>query len=431
MPSHPDSGRPAPVAPGVGASLEQWLAYLESIHPIGIDLGLDRVLLVLRRLFPHKPAGRIITVAGTNGKGSTVAALEALLQAAGRRTGAYTSPHLHRYNERIRIDGNDIDDATLIRAFERVEQARGAVSLTYFEFGTLAAFVTFAEAGVDDWILEVGLGGRLDAVNVLDADLAVIASVDIDHADFLGHDRETIGFEKAGILRPGIPAIYADDAPPRSVLQQAAAQRVALALLGRDYEIRHEGGAVYLQYQSLRLSLPAGPLPVKSLAAAAVAVHRLEPELPPSTLESVLARVRVAGRFERLGEAPPVYVDVGHNPHAAGWLAGRVRDLPGPPRKVIAVYAALADEDVEGVALRMAPVVSEWHLAPLAVPRGLALADLSARLAAAGVTGRGHDSVADALAAAKAAAGEDGVVVVFGSFFTVAEARAVLVSGVP
>jgi dihydrofolate synthase/folylpolyglutamate synthase len=206
---------------------------------------------------------------------------------------------------------------------------------------------------------------------------------------------------------------------------------VALALLGRDYEIRHEGGAVYLQYQSLRLSLPAGPLPVKSLAAAAVAVHRLEPELPPSTLESVLARVRVAGRFERLGEAPPVYVDVGHNPHAAGWLAGRVRDLPGPPRKVIAVYAALADKDVEGVALRMAPVVSEWHLAPLAVPRGLTLADLSARLAAAGVTGRGHDSVADALAAAKAAAGEDGVVVVFGSFFTVAEARAVLVSGVP
>ena len=215
----------SPQAPGAGATLDQWLSWLESIHPTEIDLGLDRVLVVLRRLFRNKPAARVITIGGTNGKGSTVGTLEALLQAAGRRTGALTSPHLQNYNERIRIDGKDVNDATLISAFEKVEAARGSVTLTYFEFGTLAAFVALAESGVQDWILEVGLGGRLDAVNVIDPDLAIITSVDIDHVAFLGDNREVIGFEKAGILRPGIPAIVADIDPPSSVLQQASAQK--------------------------------------------------------------------------------------------------------------------------------------------------------------------------------------------------------------
>ena len=173
-------------SPAAGASVDEWLQFLEAIHPTEIDLGLDRVLVVLRRLFPRKPNARIITVAGTNGKGTTVATLERILLAAGRRTGAYTSPHLQRYNERVRLEGQDIDDAALVRAFEKVETARGNISLTYFEFGTLAAFVAFSEAGVQDWILEVGLGGRLDAVNVLDADYAIITAIDIDHIGFLG-----------------------------------------------------------------------------------------------------------------------------------------------------------------------------------------------------------------------------------------------------
>ena len=206
---------PAPASsPGAGASVQDWLNWLEAIHPAEIDLGLDRVLVVLRRLFPRKPNARIITVAGTNGKGTTVATLEKLLLAAGRTTGAYTSPHLQDYNELVRLNGTDISDPVLVSAFEKVEEARGKVSLTYFEFGTLAAFVAFADAGVEDWILEVGLGGRLDAVNVLDADFAVITSIDIDHIGFLGDNREVIGFEKAGILRPGIFAVCADAEPP-------------------------------------------------------------------------------------------------------------------------------------------------------------------------------------------------------------------------
>lgn len=430
MPLQPESGHTAPAGPGPEDSVARWLDYLESIHPTEIDLGLDRVLLVLRRLFLSRPRARIVTIAGTNGKGSTVAALEALLRAAGRSTGAYTSPHLHRYNERVRINGEEIDDSALTRAFARVEAARGAVSLTYFEFGTLAAFVAFADAGVEDWILEVGLGGRLDAVNVLDADLAIISSVDIDHTAFLGNDRETIGFEKAGILRPGIPAIYADNDPPHSVVQQAAAQEVSLLLHGRDYELRPEksaaGEVVRLLYQGEVMTLPSGPLPVRSLAAAAVAARLLQPELSPGEVSATLAPLRVAGRFEQLAQQPPVYVDVGHNPHAAAWLAGRIRALSAPEGRVIAVYAALADKDVENVVRQMAPVVQEWHIAPLAVPRGLSLPALQLRLAQAGVTGVPHDSVAEAVAAAQRAAGASGMVVVFGSFFTVAEARTAL-----
>lgn len=433
MPLHPEPVQTVAARPGPADSVARWLDYLESIHPTEIDLGLERVLLVLRRLFPVRPRARIVTVAGTNGKGSTVAALEALLRATGRSTGAYTSPHLHRYNERVRINGTEIDDVALTRAFARVEQVREGVSLTYFEFGTLAAFVAFADAGVEDWILEVGLGGRLDAVNVLDADLAVITSVDIDHTAFLGSDRETIGFEKAGILRPGIPAIYADEDPPHSVVQQAAAQRVSLLLYGRDYHLQPEkcaaGELVRLLYQDEVMTLPAGPLPVRSLAAAAVAVRLLQPELSPGQISATLAPLRVAGRFEQLAHRPPVYVDVGHNPHAAAWLAGRVRALLPDKGRAVAVYAALADKDVEGVVRQMAPVVREWHIAPLRVPRGLALPALQKRLGQAGISAVPHQSVSEALAAAQAAAGDLDLVVVFGSFYTVAEARTLLAPG--
>jgi len=415
-------------APASGATVEQWLAYLEAIHPTEIDLGLDRVLVVLRRLFPRKPAARIITVAGTNGKGSTVAAVEALLQAAGRTTGAYTSPHLHLYNERIRIHGDPVSDEVLISAFEKVESARKNTSLSYFEFGTLAAFVVFAQAGIQDWILEVGLGGRLDAVNVMDADLAIITSVDIDHVAFLGDDREQIGFEKAGILRPGIPAVCADTNPPRSVLQQASAQKVRLALTGRDYQISEgEGPQLQLTFQGRSVQLPSGPLPVPSLAAAVVACYTLEPELASQEVEQTLSQLRVPGRFERLMEAPQVYVDVGHNPHAARWLAGRLTAMARPGQSIRAVYAALGDKDIEGVVAAMKPLVGHWYLAGLDVPRGLSAEQLGQRIASSGITPAGTTgTVAGALDQALTAASEDDLVIVFGSFFTVAQARAVL-----
>ncbi|AOY87581.1 bifunctional folylpolyglutamate synthase/dihydrofolate synthase [Marinobacter salinus] len=418
------------VAPGAGATVDQWLAYLEAIHPTEIDLGLDRVLVVLRRLFPRKPDARIITVAGTNGKGSAIAALEALLRSAGRRTGAYTSPHLQNYNERVRINGADIDDATLVSAFERVEAARRNLSLTYFEFGTLAAFVAFADAGVEDWLLEVGLGGRLDAVNVMDADFAIITSVDIDHVAFLGDNREVIGFEKAGILRVGIPAVYADIDPPKSVLQQVAAQKVSLSLAGREYQVREpetSGYPALLDYRGEEICLPADSLPVQSVAAAVVAVRHLQPELGISDIEETLARIRMPGRFEQIGRHPDIYVDVGHNPHAARWLARRLVSLKREGRKVHGVYAALADKDVEGVLAAMKPVVDVWWLAGLAVHRGLSAESLVARADNVEIAVSEHrETVSEAINAARDASEEADLIIVFGSFYTVAEARMLL-----
>jgi dihydrofolate synthase/folylpolyglutamate synthase len=426
------------VAPGAGATVSQWLTYLEAIHPTEIDLGLERVLIVLRRLFPGKPAVRVATVAGTNGKGSAAAALEALLISAGRRTGTYTSPHLQSYNERVRIDGVDIDDAALVSAFEKVQAARGEVSLTYFEFGTLAAFVAFDNAGVDDWVLEVGLGGRLDAVNVMDADLVILTSVDIDHVAFLGNDRETIGFEKAGVLRPGIPAVCADIDPPKSVLQQVAAQKVLLWLADRDYHLRPDviveadvkplnATSVILEYQEFRVHLPAGPLPVPSVAAAVMAIRHLEPELAPSAIEQTLRQLKVPGRFEILGKDPGIFVDVGHNPHAARWLCGRLMSLKQPGQKIHAVYAALGDKDIEGVIKAMQPVVDHWWLAGLSVHRGLAVDALAARAQAAGVSVRAcQESVAEAINAVRAEAEFSDLIIIFGSFHTVAAARMLL-----
>ena len=422
---------PAPASsPGAGASVQDWLNWLEAIHPTEIDLGLDRVLVVLRRLFPRKPNARIITVAGTNGKGTTVATLEKLLQAAGRTTGAYTSPHLQDYNERVRLNGTDISDPVLVSAFEKVEEARGKVSLTYFEFGTLAAFVAFADAGVEDWILEVGLGGRLDAVNVLDADFAVITSIDIDHIGFLGDNREVIGFEKAGILRPGIFAVCADPEPPASVLQQAAAQKVNLQVTGRDYQLSPANGdpnTVELTVAGDQIKLPAGPLPVQSVAAAVVLAHKLLPDVAPSSLGDIARTVSVPGRFELLGSSPFVRADVGHNPHAARWLSGQVSAGRRTGSKVHAVYAALADKDVEGVMTAMKSVADQWYFAGLDVPRGLAVDQLVSHARACGITdGEGYGSVSQALDAAIANARPDDCIVVFGSFYTVAEARAKL-----
>jgi len=436
MPPQNESIARRPVAPGDGATLDQWLGYLESIHPTEIDLGLDRVLLVLRRLFRRNPAARIITIAGTNGKGSAVAALEQLLMAAGRSTGAYTSPHLQRYNERVRINGADVSDDQLVEAFSAVEAARRDTTLTYFEFGTLAAFVLFQEAGLDDWVLEVGLGGRLDAVNVLDPDLAIITSVDIDHVSFLGDNREVIGFEKAGILRPGISAIYADIDPPTSVLQQAAAQKVRLERPGESYQLVPSGASgepdegFWLEQARYgdRIFLPDTGLPVHSLAAAVVALRQLEPEMGVQAIEGVIATLKLAGRYEVLGSRPMVVADVGHNPHAAKWLAARLGRQGTSSGRIIAVYAALADKDVEGVASAMASVVDEWHLAGLDVHRGLSGDDLAGRIG--GILRQPVAStsvvVAEALGRAVDSARPEDTVVVFGSFYTVAAARTAL-----
>lgn len=416
--------------PASNATLDDWLAYIEAMHPVEIDLGLDRVLIVLRKLFPSRPTARIVTVAGTNGKGSTIACLEALLRDKGRKVGTYTSPHLHRYNERVRVNGADVSDEELVEAFSRVEAARGKISLTYFEFGTLAAFLLLDKAGLDDWLLEIGLGGRLDAVNVLDPDLAIITSVDIDHIGFLGDNREVIGFEKAGIFRPGINAICADPQPPASVLQQARAQGVHLLRDGKGYSLEWNGEANTLTIGDGKVfRLPPSSLPSGSMAAALVAMSVLEPDYDIAGGMDVLARVTVPGRMERLGDQPPVFADVGHNPHAARWLADEINRQKTGTGKVYAVYAALADKDVEGVAGAMSAVVDGWYLAGLSVPRGLTGEALQQRIngelkpnAMVSVL----DTVSGAVSAVLAQARPEDLVIIFGSFFTVGEARTFL-----
>ncbi|MFW5824324.1 MAG: bifunctional tetrahydrofolate synthase/dihydrofolate synthase [Marinobacter sp.] len=418
---------PRPPAPR--ASLDQWLSYLESIHPLEMELGLDRVLVVLRRLMPARPKARVITVGGTNGKGSTVAALEALLLACGETVGCYTSPHLETYNERVRINGTNASDQALIAAFEQVEAARRGTTLTYFEFGTLAAFLVMTAAGVRNMVLEVGLGGRLDAVNVLDADLAIITSVDLDHTAWLGDDRNTIGFEKAGILRPGQTAIYADLDPPPSVLQQAAAQAVRLLRPGQGYILRQDGHQITVDTDSgHRVPLPVDGLPLNSLAAAAVAGLELGLGLDDDRIGEVLAGVTLAGRFEQVRRAPDVFLDVGHNPHAAGWLSRRLGTLrrAGGHGRVLAVYAGLEDKDSAGVARALAASVDKWFLAGLDVPRGLSAGDLAGRLRAVVPADRLSvcTSVREAIDAALGQACGDDLVLVFGSFFTVVQGRA-------
>lgn len=428
MPRKPDHNEPLPTAPATGASLDQWLGYLETVHPSEIDLGLDRVLVVLRRLFPGPIKARVITVAGTNGKGSTVTCLEAILRGAGRATGAYTSPHLSRYNERIRINGSDVQDGEIISAFETIDAARRNVSLTYFEFSTLAAFLIMQARGVEDWILEVGLGGRLDAVNVLDAEFAIITSIDIDHTALLGTDRESIGFEKAGILRFGKPAIYADAEPPSSVVQQAIAQKVPLLQYGTDYSVTVErtGLSINMVASGRCIRVPASPLPETSVAAAVQACCLLQPEITDQIISDSLQAVRMPGRFELIGTAPAVYADVGHNPHAARWLARRLESLKREGVEIFAVYGCLTDKDTQGVVAAMAGVVDHWLPAGLSVPRGVEGAELAERL---GRVLPDHqvftvsNTVSEALDLALSQAEAKDIVIVFGSFFVVAQAR--------
>ncbi|GAB4301300.1 MAG: bifunctional tetrahydrofolate synthase/dihydrofolate synthase [Thiohalomonadaceae bacterium] len=415
------------------SSLAEWLAWQEALHPSAIDLGLERVAAVLRRLHPAPPPFAVITVGGTNGKGSTVAMLDAILRAGGYRVGAYTSPHLLRYNERVRLDGHVVDDAALCTAFERIDQARGDISLTYFEFGTLAALDIFWHAGVDVAILEVGMGGRLDAVNVLDADVALVTTVDIDHAQWLGDTREAIAFEKAGIYRPGRPAIYGSVDVPHSLRQQAAAIGARLYCYGMDFGATPEGeGWRWWGGGQERHALPLPALRGRAqlqnaagvLMVLAAVAHRLP--LAQAQIRAGLLAATLPGRFQiQPGEVVRI-LDVAHNPQAAAELAANLAAMPCAGR-TLAVVGMLADKDMAGTLGQLRDAIDHWYAAALQVPRGATTAQLTAALAAAGagaerVTACGD--VAAALAQAGAAARAGDRIVVFGSFYTVAEALA-------
>jgi dihydrofolate synthase/folylpolyglutamate synthase len=419
-------------------TLAEWLAYQEHVHPRGIDLGLERVRGVWQRMGAPAPARRVVTVGGTNGKGSTVALLEAMAQGAGLRVGAFTSPHLLAYNERVRIDGRDADDAALVASFERIEAARGDTPLTYFEYGTLAALDLFARADLDLAVLEVGLGGRLDAVNIVDADVAVITTVDLDHMEWLGPDRDSIGREKAGIARAGRLAIVGEPDPPQGLLDALAAAGARIERAGVDFFIeRHAGGWRWRHRDGTAMELPApalaAPVQYANAAAAIAALHALWIEgglLAPQDSYAAVCRglrhAHVAARLQSLGGDPPLVVDVGHNPQAARALAAWL-DTQAPAR-THAVYGALADKDVAGVIAALGSRIEHWHLAGLdaASPRGLAadaLAGMLQRTLPLAKADR-HADVAAALAAARATARPGERILAFGSFFVAAAVMA-------
>ncbi|MGH8736326.1 MAG: bifunctional tetrahydrofolate synthase/dihydrofolate synthase [Burkholderiales bacterium] len=409
-------------------TLTEWLQYVERQHPQSIALGLERVALVLARLGVRIECP-VFTVGGTNGKGSTCAMLEAILRAGGFRTGLYTSPHLLRYNERVRIDGREAEDAALCEAFAAVEAARIDVPLTYFEFGTLAAMWQFGGAGLEAVVLEVGLGGRLDAVNVLDADCAVLTSIGIDHVEFLGATRESIGREKAGIFRRGRAAVVADPSPPHSVLEAAQAVHARLLLLGRDFGYAPEDGQWrYWGPAGTRAGLahPAlrGGRQLRNAAAAMCALDSLRERLPVAMqhVRQGLAQVALAGRFQVLPGRPQVILDVAHNPQAAQELARNLARSGFAP-ETIAVFGMLRDKDIAGVVRALALRVTRWHLATLGGERGASAAELAAILRTENVTAPAaqHASAALAFAAAREESKENDKILVFGSFLTVSE----------
>jgi dihydrofolate synthase / folylpolyglutamate synthase len=421
------------------SSLEGWLALLEARHGARIRLGLDRVQAVLARLAARSEAV-VISVGGTNGKGSVCAMLESILGAAGFRVGVYTSPHLVRYTERVRIDGREIDEARMVSAFDTVEQARQNVDLTYFEHGTLAAWDIFCRQPLDVIILEVGLGGRLDAVNAIEPDCSIVTSIALDHMDFLGSTREQIGFEKAGIFRSGKPAICGDPQPPASLLAHAAGIGAQLWVSGRDFGFggdRQQWG--FWRYQDVPARgklLRRGGLAYPALrganqllnASAVLAALELLRERIPVSMQAVrqgLMMVELPGRFQVLPGKPAVVLDVAHNPQAAGVLAENLSNMGFYP-ETWAVFGAFGDKDVEGIASLLRNRIDHWLLASLPGPRGLSAEALRARLERAGITEAVEcfDSPVEAFAAARANAGESDRIVAFGSFVTVGDVLA-------
>lgn len=404
-------------------TLAQWLDYQLDLHPQAIALGLDRVRAVAERLALTELPAPVISVAGTNGKGSTVAFIEAIAGAAGCRVGTYTSPHILRYNERIRIAGREAGDDELVAAFEAVESARGDTALTFFEFGTLAVLWLFARADLDLVVLEVGLGGRLDAVNLIDADVSVITTVDLDHQAWLGDDREAIGFEKAGILRAGRPCVLGERDPPSSVLRHAYAIGAFCIRAYSDYLIepaqrhwvwREPGFSLELPYPGLR-----APVQLQNAACAIAALRASTLDIPPHAWAEGVRRASLPGRLQRWRERPEVILDVAHNPQAAQQLADWLQADPKPTH---AVFSALNDKDVSGMLRILAPHVAHWHVAALSEPaqRVLTAAQLQAAFARL-LPDSGYrmaQDVAQSYTQALADCPADGRVLVFGSFHT-------------
>jgi dihydrofolate synthase / folylpolyglutamate synthase len=408
----------------------EWLAYIEALHPKSIEMGLDRVRAVAKKL-QLNPSFPIITVAGTNGKGSVCAMLSHIYHHAGYKVGTYTSPHLNRYNERVSINLQMIDDDALCRAFEAVEAARANIALTYFEMGTLAAMWHFCHNKLDVLILEVGLGGRLDAVNVFEPSCAIVTTVDLDHMEFLGETRELIGFEKAGIFRKNTLAICGDDNPPVSLIDYANKIGANLALIGHDFYVKKIQDFWQYASENNKLALPIlglfGDFQLNNAACAIRAVQYLNNILPTATahIQEALADVKLIGRFQQLKSKPTVILDVAHNPHAAKSLAENLRKSPCKGR-TLAVFAMLADKDINGVISAVEKEMDAWYVADIHIARGAKAHSLFEALVNLRIKKPVYlfENVAVALKTAYKDADINDRIIVFGSFYTVADAIA-------
>jgi dihydrofolate synthase/folylpolyglutamate synthase len=407
-------------------TLHDWLSWQESLHLSAIDLGLDRIRIVAERLNLLSPSFKIFTVAGTNGKGSTVAMLDSILRAEGYVTGVYTSPHIIRYNERIQVNGSQASDEWICQVFTEIDQARGDISLTYFEFGTLAALLIFQQQGIDVAVLEVGLGGRLDAANLWDADIAVITSIGIDHVAWLGNDREKIGFEKAGIMRSEKPVICGDPEPPASIAEHAASTHARLIQYGQHYQWKKGLDSWSWQYQGLQyqqLPLPSlrGDIQLQNAATALTALAVSGLNISEKALRKGLKNIVLMGRLQKVQDEPEVLLDVAHNAHAAKELAIYLRNHK-KQGKTRAVFSILADKNIEDVTPYLKDVVDEWYVSAVNDTRAMSTHSIIEALQKTGCTVAGSYTTIDKAMdqALKHSLAKDRVVI-FGSFLVISE----------
>lgn len=372
-------------APHSTDTLTTWLDYWGHVHVTGIDLGLERVIPVAEKLGVMQPQAKVFTVAGTNGKGSTTTTLAAILNAQGYKVGLYQSPHIYRFNERVKLAGHEVDDQSLVDAFVCVDQARRecGLSLSFFEATTLAAFVIFKQQQCDVWVLEVGLGGRLDVVNVIDPDIAVITNIGLDHVDWLGDTIEKIAFEKAGIIRPDIPVIFAGQQQlPQAIQDKVAETNASLYAFNRDYfyQLNDDGQSWSFASSGTTLKLPVGPLALENISTAVAAVLVSGIEVSQAAIATGIQQARLQGRFEiRQIQDKTVIFDAGHNPHGVEFLLNQLRKFLKYNKQyteVVAVFSMLADKDIASVTDLLKTTVKDWFIATLDVPRAAAIRQL-------------------------------------------------------
>ena len=415
----------------VKRNLTEWLSYLESIHNVEIDLGLQRIAKVAESLNVSFQHSKIITVAGTNGKGTTCAFLENALLAQHKTCAVYSSPHIERFNERLRINRVDIDDDSLVAAFEQIEVARGDITLTYYEYTTLAAFLILMREQPDVIILEVGLGGRLDATNIIDADIAVVTTIDLDHQAFLGTTREAIGFEKAGIMRANVPAVIGDTNPPKSLARHANDIGAVSYIRAQNFTVKKSDSDLWQwQYgEDEFFELISCHVPQDNVATAIMVLNLLADDLAFSLtsdfINQIIAQTKVPGRMEKFTSDCDVILDVGHNPQAARHLASQLQEMTYD--KIYAVIGMLSDKDITNTLAPLIPAVDEWYIGTLDVPRGCAAKKIAEYGDLDTAKMNCFDNVSQAFRMAKQNAKATDLVLVFGSFYTVAEIRRLLV----